>query len=109
MMMSSELRKYIRSLSRSNNSVLDTMHRLRSRKRRRSKQRFLKGHVWDSFDNQFNLNKIMENKENIFLGVSDVEDLITAEIMKSRIESNKTTVQRETTVLCNREKWSHWA
>ena len=109
MMMSSELRKYIRSLARRSYSVADTMHRVRSRKRKKSNRRFLKGHVWDSYDNQFNLNKLMDNKENIFLGVSDVEDLITAEIMKRRIESNKTTVQRETTVLCNREKWSHWA
>jgi hypothetical protein len=43
------------------------------------------------------------------LGVSDVEDLITAEIMKRRAESGNSTVQRETTVLCNRERWAKWA
>ena len=56
----------------------------------------------------FNLNKIMEN-ENIFLGVSDVEDLVTAEIMQKRVEADKTTVQRETTVLANRDTWKRWA
>jgi SpoVK/Ycf46/Vps4 family AAA+-type ATPase len=56
----------------------------------------------------FNLNKIME-KDNIFLGVSDVEDLITSEIMQKRIGDDKTTVQRETTVLANRETWKRWA
>jgi hypothetical protein len=50
-----------------------------------------------------------QTDNKIFLGVSDVEDLITAEIMKRRAESLKTTVQRETTVLCNRERWANWA
>jgi len=72
--------------------------------------KLLRRHVWDGFDNQFNLNEIMSNTENkIFLGVSDVEDLITSEIMKRRAETGKTTVQRETTVLCNRERWATWA
>jgi hypothetical protein len=62
------------------------------------------------YDNQFDLKKIMNETENkIFLGVSDVEDLITAEMMKRRAETKKSTVQRETTVLCNRERWAHWA
>jgi hypothetical protein len=60
----------------------------------------------------FNLKEIMsdENSDNkIFLGVSDIEDLITAGIMKRRIDAGLTTVQRETTVLCNRERWASWA
>jgi hypothetical protein len=66
--------------------------------------------VWHPFDNVFNLKEIMSNNDNkIFLGVSDTEDLITAEIMKSRADANKTTVQRETTVLCNRARWADWA
>jgi len=81
--------------------------KVRARKR---KDRLLRGHIWDATDNQFNLKEIMSNSDNkIFLGVSDVEDLIVSEIMKRRIEAGETTVQRETTVLCNRERWANWA
>jgi SpoVK/Ycf46/Vps4 family AAA+-type ATPase len=112
-MMSKSLQQIMRNLG----VTLDTPKprastRLRSRaaKNRRSKGRkFLRGHVWDTFDNQFNLNEIMSNKENIFLGVSDVEDLITSEIMQKRIQGDLTTVQRETTVLANRDTWKKWA
>lgn len=78
--------------------------------RRMRPKRLLRKHTWDASDNVFNLKEIMGNTENkIFLGVSDTEDLITAEIMKQRADSNKTTVQRETTVLCNRAGWANWA
>lgn len=80
----------------------------RARARRRTK-RLLRKHVWDTMDNGIHLGKIMDYKETIFLGVSDVEDLVTAEILKRRIDNNQTTVQRETTVLCNRESWQRWA
>jgi hypothetical protein len=50
----------------------------------------------------------MDDKK-IFLGVSDFEDLITVEIMKRRVDANLSTVQRETTVLCDRQRWSKWA
>jgi len=79
-------------------------------KRNRKPKRLLRKFVWDSTDNKFNLKEIMSNTENkIFLGVSDVEDLITSEIMQRRIDAGKTTVQRDTTVLCNRERWATWA
>ena len=79
-------------------------------KPRKNNRKLLRRFTWDGIDNKFNLKEIMSNTENkIFLGVSDVEDLITSEIMKRRAEDNKTTVQRETTVLCNRERWAHWA
>ena len=82
---------------------------LRKRKKSKSK-RLLRVHIWDAADNVFNLKEIMSNTDNkIFLGVSDVEDLITSEVMKRRAETGKTTVQRETTVLCNRERWATWA
>jgi len=81
---------------------------LKNRHRKNGK-RFLKGFAWDASDNMFNLNKIMENKENIFLGVSDIEDLVTSEIMQKRFQQDKTTVQRETTVLANRDTWKRWA
>ena len=77
--------------------------------RKTNGKKFLKKHIWDATDNMFNLNDIMENKDNIFLGVSDFEDLVTSEIMRHRVDANLTTVQRETTVLCNRDTWKHWA
>jgi SpoVK/Ycf46/Vps4 family AAA+-type ATPase len=49
------------------------------------------------------------DKENIFLGVSDVEDLISSEIVQQRVKNNLSTVQRETTVLANRDTWKRWA
>ena len=79
------------------------------RKLRAQGKKFLKKHIWDATDNMLNLSNIMENKDNIFLGVSDFEDLVTSEIMRHRVDANLTTVQRETTVLCNRDTWKHWA
>lgn len=83
----------------------------RARARRGRNKRLLRRYTWDASDNMFNLKEIMNNntENKIFLGVSDVEDLITAEIMKRRAEAKQTTVQRETTVLCNRERWATWA
>lgn len=84
-----------------------------SRSKRRARKRrgnLLRNHVWDAYDDQFNLKEIMSNNDNkIFLGVSSVEDLITSEIMKRRVEAGNTTIQRETTILCNRERWATWA
>jgi len=79
------------------------------RKSKRRAKRFLKGHTWDAADNMFSLKDIMKEDNKIFLGVSDVEDLVTAEILKSRSDSGNSTVFRETSVLCNREKWATWA
>ena len=82
-------------------------------RRRRSKvnKRTIKKFAWDSSDNQFPLNKIMNENTNekIFLGVSDFDDLITSEILKRRVEAGQRTVHRETNVLCNREQWAEWA
>jgi molybdopterin-guanine dinucleotide biosynthesis protein len=79
------------------------------RNRRIQGKRFLKGYSWDATDNMLHLKKIMENKDNIFLGVSDVEDLISSEIMQRRVDANQSTVQRETSILANRSTWKEWA
>ena len=82
-------------------------NRVRARKRNK---RFLKSHVWDMLDNIANPKVVMENNnDKIFLGVSDFEDLVTSEVMRRRVDANVTTVQRETTVLCNRDTWKKWA
>ena len=49
----------------------------------------------------------MDN-EKIFLGVSDLDDLITSELMTRRVAANLQTLQRETTVLANRTTWKTW-
>jgi len=112
-MSSSSLSRYIRSLA-SSHSVEDVIRRIRSKRysrtyNARKKEKFLRGHVWDAYDNMFNLNTIMNNDNKIFLGVSDVDDLITSEIFKRRSDANISTVLRRTSVLCNREKWQEWA
>jgi hypothetical protein len=51
----------------------------------------------------------MAEDNKIFLGVSDVDDLITSEILSRRSVGGKSTVHRQTSVLCNREQWQKWA
>ena len=113
--MSKSIRDLIRDATKTAPSGHPALTRARSRARARRKARagrVLRAFTWDATDNMFNLKEIMsdENSDNkIFLGVSDIEDLITAGIMKRRVDDGLTTVQRETTVLCNRERWASWA
>ena len=81
------------------------------RNKKRTSKRILRKFAWDTTDNQFDLNKIMNENTNekIFLGVSDFDDLITSEILKRRVEAGQRTIHRDTTVLCNREQWATWA
>jgi hypothetical protein len=60
-----------------------------------------------AYDNELPLRNIMSD-EKIFLGVSDVDDLITSELMQHRVKNNLQTVHRETTVLANRDTWKRW-
>ena len=113
MMMTKSVRDWIRELSANSTNFSQGLARATSRSKSRVRKvrnkKLLRKYVWDAYDNQFNLKEIMNNSDNnIFLGVSDVEDLITSEIMKRRAETGKTTIQRETTVLCNRERWAKW-
>ena len=81
----------------------------RRRRRKARKDKFISHHVWGADDNVLPLNEIMnQTDKSIFLGVSDIDDLITSEVVKRRVEAGKSTLQRETTVLCNRETWKHW-
>jgi hypothetical protein len=114
-MMKHSIRDLIRDLSNGGSiNFAPALAKVRSRGKKKARKvrnkKLLRSYTWDAYDNQFNLKEIMNNSDNkIFLGVSDVEDLITAEIMKQRADLKKTTVQRETTVLCNRERWARWA
>jgi hypothetical protein len=111
--MTTSVRDWIRSLNitaEAAPALARARVRSRTRSRKQRTKKLLRKWTWDVSDNQFSLKDIMSNTDNkIFLGVSDVEDLITSEIMKRRAEAGKTTVQRETTVLCNRDRWAKWA
>ena len=84
----------------------------RARRRARSRgSKFLKGGVVHPYDNEFNIGEIMNqlgNENKIFLGVTDLEDLITSKILQQRVDAGSSTVHRETTVLCNRQNWAKW-
>ena len=115
--MSRKPRAVTRSISDLLNSIGDDYNailasqRSRARKRRRAKgKRFLTSHTWDTMDNIANPKVIMEQAtDKIFLGVSDFEDLVSSEIMRRRVDENLSTLQRETTVLANRDTWKKWA
>jgi hypothetical protein len=84
-----------------------TLSRARAAKARNKK--FLKRFTWDASDNMLPLKEIMNQTErSIYLGVSDIDDLITSEVLKRRVDAGQSTLQRETTVLCNRETWKTW-
>ena len=85
----------------------------RVRLKNRSK-RFLRKWTWHIEEGSaFPVEDMMKgnqvSNENIFLGVSDVEDLVSSKILKMRSDSGLSTIQRETTVLCNRSSWKNWA
>jgi hypothetical protein len=82
---------------------------VRKKRRLAKNKRFLKRHTWDASDNIIPLKDIMKQTDkSIFLGVSDIDDLITSEVVKRRVDTGLSTLQRETTVLCNRETWKTW-
>jgi hypothetical protein len=112
MKMTQDIRQWIRDLAAGHKTVARSYPALaratKSRARKKSKK-LIRKYTWDTYDNQFDLNEIMSNNEKIFLGVSDFEDLVTVEIMKRRVDAKLSTVQRETTVLCDRQRWSKWA
>ena len=109
--MSNSIRDLIRDLGDGTVGFQPALTRAARRSKVRAKkrtQRFLKKFTWDATDDKFNLKDIMEENK-IFLGVSDFDDLITSQIMERRVLANNSTVQRETTVLANRDTWKNWA
>jgi len=111
-MMAKSIRKLLEQLNPINyrEIINEVRYKRRRSKTRRVNSRFLKGYTWDAYDGNINWKEIMNNNnEQIFLGVSDFEDLVTSEVMRSRVDASLTTVQRETTVLCNRDTWKRWA
>lgn len=79
-------------------------------KRRRKGRKFLRSWTWEVGDGfPPDIMKGNEVSDNIFLGVSDFEDLVSSKLLKNRDTLGLSTVQRETTVLCNRTTWKVWA
>jgi hypothetical protein len=131
-MMSNPLQDFIKQMQISR-TFSNLAFPVRRRKKSKVSKRTLKHYTWDASDNMFNLPKLMKPKmidntinanpnshelyqqdtpqhdQKIFLGVSDIDDLITAELLKRRFDTNQRTIHRETTVLCNREQWAEWA
>ena len=109
--MTSSVRSWIEKLL--DNEIVvarDSIRPVRYRRPRRKKgKKFLRRHTWDAYDNMINLRELMSNDNKIFLGVSDVDDLITSELLRRRSVEGKSTVNRQTAVLSNREQWQKWA
>jgi hypothetical protein len=109
--MANSIQELINSLRDGGYPPVDVVRNRRAKVRRKRREKFLKGWTWHVEDG---LNpKIVKGdnvmSDKIFMGVSDVEDLVTGEVMQKRTESGLNTVQRETTVLCNRDSWKKWA
>jgi hypothetical protein len=108
-MASNPIRELLNSLASGQAPAIARPSYRRSRVSRRApKKRTLKTWTWDGWDSPVNLNKKDIMTDKIFLGVSDFDDLITSEILQKRVQAGKQTVQRETTVLANRQTWKAW-
>ena len=97
-------------------NIRSNPRRVKVRKKSHAKKhtnKILKNWRWTEGSFPANPEHIMEQMKQtnnqIFLGVSDFNDLTVAEVLNARIKSNKKTVNRETTVLCNRSSWAGWA
>lgn len=111
--MANSIQKLIESLD--DGSVRYKAARPIRRVRNKKGKRFLKKWTWhiEDGDSAFPVEDIMKgnrmSNENIFLGVSDLEDLVSSKILKMRNDAGLSTIQRETTALCNRSAWKIWA
>jgi len=108
--MSQSIRDLINSVGQPYTSTRRrSLTRARARAVKAKNKKFLKRFTWDASDNMLPLKEIMNQTErSIYLGVSDIDDLITSEVLKRRVDAGQSTLQRETTVLCNRETWKTW-
>lgn len=75
---------------------------------KKGSKRTIRKWTWDLHDglNPKLLKELMMNDtNNIFLGTSDIDDMLIAETIQRRVHAGKTTNHRETTVLANRRTW----
>jgi hypothetical protein len=78
-----------------------------SRKSKRASKKTIRRWTWQVDDglNPKLLKEVNMSDKNIFLGTSDVDDLLIAETLQRRVQGGKSTHHRETTVLANRKTW----
>jgi hypothetical protein len=88
-------------------SWLRDLQRGALRRTRRSKTH-IRYYTHSTLDQTLPLNKIMPNNENVFLGVSDIGDLVSSELLAKRYSVSKSTIHRHTEVLCNCKQWILW-
>lgn len=97
------------------NSILSRPVRSTAARKHKARRnsRLIRSWTWKNGDFPTNPKNIMEQMSQtdnqIFLGVSDFNDLTISEILNARVKGNKQTVTRESTVLCNRRAWAEWA
>jgi hypothetical protein len=104
--MANNIRSLLNSLAAGASATAPPIRSHRRYRRSKRNGRTLKSWTHGGEDVTVNLKDIMTDK--IFLGVSDFDDLITSEILQKRVQAGKQTLQRETTVLANRQSWKDW-
>lgn len=108
--MSREWSSFVQEIIRDSPRIARSIRRAK-RGRTKRKERLLKRWTWDVADGfppyvLDNGDKMSDNK--IFLGTSDFDDMIIAEVLAERVDSGDSTTLRETTVLANKQKWAEW-
>jgi SpoVK/Ycf46/Vps4 family AAA+-type ATPase len=76
-------------------------------KPRRTQKRTIQNWTYNTEDDGFAPN-IMNNSNKIFIGVSDVNDMLVAEALQSRVLAKKNTYYRNIQVSTNRRAWTTW-
>jgi SpoVK/Ycf46/Vps4 family AAA+-type ATPase len=87
--------------------VEDFMSRAIRAKPRTTRKRTIQNWTYNTEDDGFSPN-IMNNSNKIFIGVSDVNDMLVAEALQSRVLAKKNTYYRNIQVSTNRRAWTKW-
>lgn len=106
----SEWTSFVDDIIRESPRLARSVRRVK-RARIKRKGRLLKRWTWDVADGFPPY--VLDNGENmsdnkIFLGTSDFDDMIIAEVLAERVDNGDSTTLRETTVLANKQKWAGW-
>jgi len=77
-----------------------------SKKNLRKSRRFLKRWTYHSDEGH---GKAIEMSKEIFLGASDFDDFVKAEVVKRRFSEGKSTIFRDLYLLANRKSWRYYS
>ena len=80
------------------------VHKYRNKK---PKERTLKNWTYNTEDDGF-APTIMNSENKIFIGVSDIIDMLVAEALSRRAKDLKQTIFRSIQISANRKSWSEW-